>query len=434
MTNKMTFNSETSRRDFLKTSSSAAVASAATLGLISRGSAYGQNSDTIRVGLVGCGGRGTGAASQALTADENVKLTAVADVFPGRVESTVNGLKKRHEKKVDVPHQFVGLDAYQKLINSGVDLVVLATPPGFRPVHFRAVVEAGKHCFIEKPMATDAPGVRSIMESVKIAKQKNLAVVAGFCWRYDYERRAFYERILDGEIGSIQSIYATYLTGPVKPMQPDSARKPEWSDIQWQVRNWYNFAWLGGDGLVEQAVHSVDKIAWAMRDKPPVSCTAVGGRGIPNNSGNIFDHIEVNYSYPKGVRAFMAQRQQRRCHNENNDYLLGTKGRGDITRSIFIENAKGRWSYDGKRENMYQVEHNELFQSIRDGKPINDGDRMALSTMMAIMGRTAAYTGKEITYEQILNAKEDRYPKDMNWESGSHTPPPLAKPGITPFV
>ena len=176
MTNKMTFNSETSRRDFLKTSSSAAVASAATLGLISRGSAYGQNSDTIRVGLVGCGGRGTGAASQALTADDNVKLTAVADVFPGRVESTVNGLKKRHEKKVDVPHQFVGLDAYQKLINSGVDLVVLATPPGFRPVHFRAVVEAGKHCFIEKPMATDAPGVRSIMESVKIAKQKNLAI------------------------------------------------------------------------------------------------------------------------------------------------------------------------------------------------------------------------------------------------------------------
>ena len=283
-------------------------------------------------------------------------------------------------------------------------------------------------------MATDAPGVRSIMESVKISKQKNLAIVAGFCWRYDYERRAFYERILDGEIGDIQSIYATYLTGPVKPMQPDSAREPEWSDIQWQVRNWYNFAWLGGDGLVEQAVHSIDKIAWAMRDKPPVSCTAVGGRGIPNNSGNIFDHIEVNYSYPKGVRAFMAQRQQRRCHNENRDYLLGTKGRGDIARSIFIENAKGRWSYDGKRENMYQVEHNELFQSIRDGKPINNGDRMALSTMMAIMGRTAAYTGKEITYDQILNAKEDRYPKDMNWESGSHTPPPLAKPGITPFV
>ena len=434
MTNKMTSDSETSRRDFLKTSSSAAVASAATLGLISRGSAYGQNSDTIRVGLVGCGGRGTGAASQALTADENIKLTAVADVFPGRVESTVNGLKKRHEKKVDVPHQFVGLDAYQKLIDSGVDLVVLATPPGFRPVHFRAVVEAGKHCFIEKPMATDAPGVRSIMESVKISKQKNLAIVAGFCWRYDYERRAFYERILDGEIGDIQSIYATYLTGPVKPMQPDSAREPEWSDIQWQVRNWYNFAWLGGDGLVEQAVHSIDKIAWAMRDKPPVSCTAVGGRGIPNNSGNIFDHIEVNYSYPKGVRAFMAQRQQRRCHNENRDYLLGTKGRGDIARKIFIENAKGRWSYDGKRENMYQVEHNELFQSIRDGKPINNGDRMALSTMMAIMGRTAAYTGKEITYDQILNAKEDRYPKDMNWESGSHTPPPLAKPGITPFV
>ena len=327
MNNKTTSDGETSRRDFLKTSSTAAVASAATLSLISRGTAYGQNSDTIRVGLVGCGGRGTGAANQALSADDNVKLTAVADVFPDKVDRAVNGLKKRHEKKVDVPHQFVGLDAYQKLIDSGVDLVVLATPPGFRPVHFRAVVEAGKHCFIEKPMATDAPGVRSIMESVKISKQKNLAIVAGFCWRYDYERRAFYDRILGGEIGDIQSVYATYLTGPVKPMRPDSERKPEWSDIEWQVRNWYNFAWLGGDGLVEQAVHSVDKIAWVMGDKPPVSCTAVGGRGIPNNSGNIFDHIEVNYSYPKGVRAFMAQRQQRRCHNENSDYLLGTKGR-----------------------------------------------------------------------------------------------------------
>ena len=185
MNNKTTSDGETSRRDFLKTSSTAAVASAATLSLISRGTAYGQNSDTIRVGLVGCGGRGTGAANQALSADDNVKLTAVADVFPDKVDRAVNGLKKRHEKKVDVPHQFVGLDAYQKLIDSGVDLVVLATPPGFRPVHFRAVVEAGKHCFIEKPMATDAPGVRSIMESVKISKQKNLAIVAGFCWRYD---------------------------------------------------------------------------------------------------------------------------------------------------------------------------------------------------------------------------------------------------------
>ena len=215
---------EASRRDFLKTSSSAAVAGAASLNFISRSSAYAQNSDTIRVGLVGCGGRGTGAANQALSADNNVKLTAVADVFPDKVDRAVNILKKQHEKKVDVPHQFVGLDSYQKLIDSGVDMVILATPPGFRPLHFRAVVEAGKHCFIEKPMATDAPGVRSILDSVKISKQKNLAIVAGFCWRYEFERRAFYERILGGEIGDVQSIYATYLTGPVKPMRPDSAR------------------------------------------------------------------------------------------------------------------------------------------------------------------------------------------------------------------
>ena len=171
--NKTTPIGDSSRRDFLKTSSTAAMASAATLNFIARSSAYAQNSDTIRVGLVGCGGRGTGAANQALTADENVKLTAVADVFPDKVDRAVNILKKQHEKKVDVPHQFVGLDSYQKLIDSEVDLVILATPPGFRPLHFRAVVEAGKHCFIEKPMATDAPGVRSILESEKISKQKN---------------------------------------------------------------------------------------------------------------------------------------------------------------------------------------------------------------------------------------------------------------------
>ena len=425
---------KSNRRDFIKTSSAAAVAAGSiTFPTVTFGN---PDSRKLKIGFIGCGGRGTGAAAQALTADSNVELWSMGEVFRNKLDRSLANISKGREGKINVDEKrkFVGLDAYEKVLESGVDLVILTTPPGFRPLHFKAAVEAGKHIFLEKPMATDAPGVRSIMESVKISKQKNLAIVAGFCWRYDYERRAFYERILDGEIGDIQSIYATYLTGPVKPMQPDSAREPEWSDIQWQVRNWYNFAWLGGDGLVEQAVHSIDKIAWAMRDKPPVSCTAVGGRGIPNNSGNIFDHIEVNYSYPKGVRAFMAQRQQRRCHNENRDYLLGTKGRGDIARSIFIENAKGRWSYDGKRENMYQVEHNELFQSIRDGKPINNGDRMALSTMMAIMGRTAAYTGKEITYDQILNAKEDRYPKDMNWESGSHTPPPLAKPGITPFV
>ena len=392
--------------------------------------------DRLNIGFIGCGGRGTGAAAQALTADSNVELWSMGEVFRDRLDRSLANISKGHAGKINVDEKrkFIGLDAYKKVLESGVDLVILTTPPGFRPLHFKAAVEAGKHIFLEKPMATDAPGLRSVMESYKLAEKKGLAVVAGFCWRYEPGRREFFKRIADGAIGDVQTMYATYYTGPVKPMPPDNRRKAEWSDIEWQVRNWYNFAWLGGDGLVEQAVHSVDKIAWAMRDEPPISCTAVGGRGIPNHSGNIFDHIEVNYLYPNGVRAYMAQRQQRRCHNENNDYLLGTKGRGDIARGVFIENDKGRWTYDGKRENMYQVEHNELFESIRAGKPINNGDRMALSTMMAVMGRTAAYTGKQITYEQALNAKEDRYPKDMNWETGKHTPPPLAKPGITPFV
>ena len=426
-----------SRREFLKKGSAVAGAvAAANLASLSSG-AYASGTDILKIGLVGCGGRGTGAATDALAGDPNTELVAVADAFQENAEASVGRLKNigtiKDRIKVTKDTTFSGLDAYKHVIDS-VDVVLLCTPPGFRPEHLRYAVEAGRHIFTEKPMATDAPGLRSVLESVAISKNKPFSMLAGFCWRYDYQKKALFERCLGGEIGDIRTAYGTYLTAPVKPMPAASTRPKGISDLEWQVRNWYNFTWLSGDGLVEQAVHSVDKIAWAMGDTPPVSCTAVGGRGIPNHSGNIFDHIEVNYLYPNGVRAYMAQRQQRRCHNENNDYLLGTKGRGDIARGIFIDNAKGRWKYEGKRENMYQVEHNELFKSIRDGEPINNGERMALSTMMAIMGRTAAYTGKEITYEQALNSKEDRYPKDMNWESGKHTPPPVAQPGITPFV
>src|ERR1051325_7889690 len=210
--------------------------------------------NVIKVGLVGCGGRGTGAARQALAADDYANLTAVADVYQDRIDQCLDQLQGASgaKVKVDAKNQFVGLDAYQKLIASGVDVVLLATPPGFRPAHLRAVIEAGKHVFCEKPIAVDAPGVRHVLETAKMAKEKNLSLVAGFCWRYSNFIRATFEQIHGGAIGDIPAYYGTYYTSPVKPMPPASTRPPGMSDVEWQVKNWYNFQWLCGDSLVEQ--------------------------------------------------------------------------------------------------------------------------------------------------------------------------------------
>ncbi|HAM73579.1 MAG TPA: oxidoreductase [Verrucomicrobiales bacterium] len=427
------------RRDFLKASSTAALASAVAspfiLGSRARGAA--SPGDTLKVGLVGCGGRGTGAAAQALGADANVQLVAMGDVFPNAIQNSLSALKtqvKEEKLKVTPDTMFSGLDAYRKVIDSGVDVVLLASPPGFRPVHFEYAVNAGKHIFTEKPMATDAVGVRSIMKSVEIAKQKNIAVVAGFCWRYDYARRAFYEQVHQGTLGDVRAIYATYLTSPVKPMPPADKRPAGMGDIEWQVRNWYNFVYLSGDGLVEQAIHSIDKIAWTMHDTPPLKCTAVGGRAAPSEGGNIYDHIEVNYEWQNGVRAFMAQRQiGGACYGENNDYVMGSKGYGYInSRGIYIT-GENRWRYEGPKNDMYQTEHDEFFASIRNGKPINNGDRMALSTLMGIMGRMAAYTGAEVTWDMMLNSQERLVPEQIALDM-AFQPPPRAIPGKTRFV
>lgn len=273
------------------------------------------------------------------------------------------------------------------------------------------------------------------MASAEEAKRKKLAVVAGFCWRYDYARRAFFNQIHDGAIGDIRAIYATYYTSPVKPMPPANTRPPGATDLEWQLRNWYNFVWLCGDGLVEQAVHSVDKIAWAMKDVPPLKAVAVGGRQIPNNEGNIYDHIQVNYEYANGVRAFMGCRQQNGCYSENRDYLMGAKGLATIggRRAPVEITGEKSWRYDGPSPNMYQVEHNELFASIRAGKPINDGARMSSSTLMAIMGRMAAYTGQEVTWEQALSSEESLVPEKLDWNMKLPIAP-MAMPGRTRLV
>ncbi|MCL5097713.1 MAG: Gfo/Idh/MocA family oxidoreductase [Candidatus Omnitrophica bacterium] len=437
----------TSRRQFLKTSGTVVVGGALASQLSFPAITSAAGNGTLRLGLIGCGGRGTGAAEQALHADGDVILTAMADVFENRLQTSLGALKGNKtvspksnqplsdQVKVDPDHCFIGLDAYRKVLDSDVDVVILATPPGFRPLHLKASVDAGKHIFCEKPMATDAPGVRSVLATVDESKKKDIALVAGFCWRYDYARRAIFERIHDGDVGDIRAIYATYYTGPVRPMPSLSERKPDMTELEWQLLNWYNFVWLCGDSLVEQAVHSVDKMAWAMKDVPPLKAVAVGGRQIPNPGGNIYDHFEVNYEYANGVRGFMGSRQQANCYNQNADYIIGTKGTGLIGVRGGAPEIVGEqnWKYDGPGNNMYQTEHDEFFASIRNGKHINDGVRMIHSTMMAIMGRMAAYTGEEISWDQALNSQENLMPADLSWDMKLEAAP-MAMPGVTRFI
>ena len=431
--------SSPSRRDFLKTSS-AVSAAALTANFAAAPGLYAQDSQKIlKVGLVGCGGRGSGAAQNALTADKYTKIVAVGDIVPENIEICLRGLRgnKAVASQVDVAEdkKFLGLDAYKKVINE-VDVILLASPPGFRPYHLRAAVEAGKHIFCEKPMATDAVGVRHAMESVRIAKEKKLSLVAGFCWRYHPEKMELFKRVHEGQIGDVVAVYGCYLTNPVKPMPPADTRPAGMSDLEWMVRNWYNFTFLSGDGLVEQAVHTVDWLAWTMKDLMPVSCTAVGGRQIPANGGNIFDHIEVNYLWENGVRGFMAQRQINGCFGETALRIMGTKGIAEITgrgSSITGENA---WRFKAPKDtkyDMYDLEHEDLFLSIRDGKALNDGDRMMKSTMMAIMGRMAGYTGQQVTWDQALSSQQNLMPDVTSWDSPVQVPP-MARPGITKLV
>ena len=397
--------------------------------------------DRIRIGLVGCGGRGTGAANNALTADANVQIVAIGDVFADKLESAVNGLSAKYAStpgRVDLPkeRQFTGLDAYKQVLASDIDCVLLATPPGFRPLHFAAAVEAGKHIFCEKPMATDATGVRAVLEAARKAKEKHLSVVAGFCWRYDTQRRALFEKIQAGEIGDVRGLYHTYLTGPVKPMPAAELRKDGVSDLEWQLRNWMNFVWLSGDGLVEQAVHSIDKMMWAMKDQAPLRCTATGGRQNPNPGGNTFDHIEVNFEWANGVRGVMAQRQMGGCFNDNSDYITGATGIGSTKGGVVQITGATPWKAAGnvpKALPMYEQEHKELYDSIRAGAAHNDGEWMCQSTMAGIMGRMAAHTGMEVTWEHMLKSEDSIFPKTLNWDMELPVLP-VASPGRTKLI
>lgn len=423
-----------SRRQFLQTSGAIAAVGALSIPAM----VHAQGSDSIRVGLIGCGGRGSGAAKQAMNADKGVFLTAMADAFPDRLADSLKSMQTGDTKdkcQVSADTSFVGLDAYKRLLDTNVDAVILTAPPGFRPQHFKAAVDAGKHVFAEKPVAVDSAGIRSVIETVQKAKEKNLAVVSGFCWRYNYAERETFKRLHEGAIGDLQTIYCHYNANGLW----NRARQPNWTDAEWQLRNWLYFTWLSGDHIVEQAVHTIDKMMWAMKDVPPLTCWGTGGRQarVDPAYGHIWDHFAVVYEFanPNGgvTRAHFYCRQQDGTVPAVKDFYTGTQGACDITsgssHKIKGLDGKVRWSYDGERNNMYQTEHDEMYASIRAGKPINDGVRMTTSTLAAIMGRMAAYTGQPVTWKQAFGSSEDLWPKKFNF--GPMPTPPVPVPGKT---
>ena len=429
----------TDRRDFMKTTGAAAAAGALVSTLSIAQSAHAAGSDILKVGLVGAGGRGTGAALQALKADKNVKLTAVGDAFPEELTSSLMNLSKSSPEiaqRIDVPkeRQFVGFDAFKKVIDSDIDVVLLATPPHFRPEHMEYAVRAGKHCFVEKPVAVDAQGVHRILAAGEEARKKNLAVVSGLCWRYDFGARAAIEQVNEGAIGDIVSIYAAYKSSG-RPKWPMVARNDKMSDMEYQLRNWYYYTWLSGDSIVEQAIHSMDKACWALKDEPPISCTALGGlqARLDPERGSIYDHFSIVYDYAGGVKTFFDCCQIPGVDADVSTTIMGTKATATVERPK-VEDRKGEslWRYRGDKNVMHQQEHDDMFAGLRSGNIINNTVYMARSTMVAIMGRMAAYTGKRITWEQAMNSQENLSPTKYEW--GALAEPPIAVPGVTRFV
>jgi myo-inositol 2-dehydrogenase / D-chiro-inositol 1-dehydrogenase len=415
----------TSRRDFLK-ASSVTLAGAAAFGSLSLArSAHAAGSDVVKIALIGCGGRGTGAAANALSTKANVKLVAMADAFRDSLDASLANLQKQFQDRVDVPEdrKFAGLDGYQKAIDCGVDLVLLCTPPGFRPMQFEAAVKASKHVFMEKPVATDAPGVRRIREANKAAKEKNLAVAVGHHLRHERQYLDIVGRIHNGEIGEVKYLRAYFNMGPLWIR----ARRSGQTEMQHQVRNWYYFTWLSGDHIVEQHVHDLDIGNW-IAAAHPTEAQGLGGRQVRvgNNVGEIFDHHAVEFTYANGVKMFSYCRQIPGCWDSFSQHATGAKGNVDIeghgSASLQVSGQaakKWRRAHDG-----HQIEMDDLFAALAAGKPCNEADWAADSTMTAILGRMATYSGKLVTWDTAINSQLNLTPENLAWDAE-----PLVKPG-----
>lgn len=424
---------DTSRRRFLKSSVATTGALAIDLGISAAESpsVHTGVDETLRIGLIGCGGRGTGAAIDALAADADAKLVAVGDVFEDRARQCLGDLRKQADFAdrvvVDEEHLFSGFDNYRHVIDS-CDVVLLTTPPHFRPLHLEYAVQQGKHAFVEKPVAVDAPGVRSVMESCRKAQEQSLSVVSGLCWRYDLGVRETMRRILEEQaIGEIVAIESSYNANTLWHRGDD----PNWSRMEYQLRNWLYYTWLSGDHILEQAVHSIDKSAWLLGDIQPESAMALGGRQQRTDPkyGHIYDHFTVFYRYPTGQNVYFTCRQQDNTSTHVDELVLGTEGQAEILRNKISPQEGKTWRYRGPKPSMYRVEHEQLFQSIRSGQPINNGHYMCNSTMIGVMGRMAAYSGKTLTWEDCINSQQRLGPTEYTWSDLPE--PPVAIPGMS---
>ena len=417
-----------SRRDFIKTSAVAIGATVAT-NLINN-AAYAAGSDEIRIGLVGCGGRGTGAVENAFGSAQGVKLVAMGDAFKDRLDESKATLAKKNADKMEVSNDrsFVGFDAYERVINAKeVNYIILATPPGFRPTHLKAAVAAGKNIFTEKPVAVDGAGIRSVLETYEQAKTKNLAIAAGTQRRHQTGYLETMKMIHDGAIGDIVAARCYWNQGGLWKKD----RQASWSDLEWQLRNWLYFTWLSGDHIVEQHVHNLDVVNWAMKGHP-TSATGMGGRQSRTSPdyGHIFDHFAIDYEYENGMHLMSMCRQVVGADGNVSEALVGTKGKCQVNRYQITGEKPWRLAREkGDDIDPYVQEHTDLIASIRASKPINELKNVAESTLTAIMGRMSAYTGKVVTWEQALNSQENLMPTKLDW--GPIAVPAIAIPGQT---
>lgn len=436
MKTENTDSKQITRRDFIKTSSTAVSATALGLGI--ERSAHAAGSDVIKVGMIGCGGRNSGAALEALTADPGARLVAMCDIFMDRVQGKRELLKsqKPGQVAVDDTHCFTGFDGYKHVVES-CDVVLIANAAKFHPLHAMTAIKAGKHVFVEKPHGIDPMGVKLMQQACDLAKEKKLSIVSGLHSRHHTGYTETIQRIHDGAIGDIVSIEENFLRAPYGVTE----RKPGLTELQWQCSTQYHFRWLSGDDVPQSLVHNIDRASWVLDNKAPLKCHGLGGRSTMTDPvyGDVFDHHSVVYEFENGLRVYALCRTTTGCYDEDSSLVFGTKGKASIKACRIW--GETNWQWKGEC-NPYQIEHDKLFAAIRSGTPINSGNYMARSTMICVMGQISCYMGKEVTWEQINNSDFYYPPKPEDCRDGMEPPTkpgtggnyPVPLPGKTTFI
>lgn len=421
------------RRGFLRTAAAATAGVAAASVLEPGRAAWGAGSETLRVGMIGCGGRNAGAAVQALNADTGTRLVAMCDIFMDRVKAKREAIQAQRPMQVDVPDSrcFAGFDAYRRVIEAS-DVVLIANGAKFHPLHAMAAIQAGKHVFVEKPHGIDPRGVKLMQATCDLAASRGLSLLSGLHSRHHAGYAETVRRIQEGAIGDVVAIEENFLRAPYGITD----RAPGLTELQWQCSTQYHFRWISGDDVPQSLVHNMDRASWVLGNAVPLRCHGMGGRSAMTEPvyGDVFDHHSVVYEFPRGVRVYALCRTTTGCYDESSSLVFGTKGRASLLACrIWGENA---WRWEGQCD-PYQVEHDRLFAGIRSGKPVNSGAYMARSTLATVMGQLSCYTGKEITWEEIEasdfaylplpeNCRDDMEPPTQPGPDGSY---PVPRPG-----